>query len=113
VVDRIKEAFKYKNYAIFPSEIENVLLSIEGIEFACVFPVFSDQLGTDLATAVVKKSSQASRLTEDYIVNYISAELPLLKQLHGGVYFMNEMPLTPSGKVHKRTVKELLVTKRL
>ncbi|KAG5680302.1 hypothetical protein PVAND_009819 [Polypedilum vanderplanki] len=109
IVDRIKEVFKYKNYAVFPAEIEDVLHQIDGIELACVIPIFCDKLGTDLATAYVKKAGNATELTENYIMNYISAELPLLKQLHGGVYFVNDLPLTPDGKVHKSAVKQLIM----
>lgn len=36
-------------------------------------------------------------------------KLSELKQLYGGVYFMDSLPTTPSGKLLKRIVKERVI----
>lgn len=110
IVDRIKESFKYKNYTVFPSEIENVIQSIDGVELVCVFPKFSESLGTDLAAAAVKLSPH-KKLTEYDIKNTVADALPEIQHIHGGVYFVDDMPLTPSGKVQRRMVKEKILNK--
>ena len=88
-----------------------MIQAIEGVELACVFPEFDENLGTDLATAAVKKSSKDVMLTEEDIINVVAEKLPKVKQLYGGVYFMDQMPLTPSGKVQTRVVKEIVMRK--
>ncbi|XP_070493981.1 probable 4-coumarate--CoA ligase 3 [Chironomus tepperi] len=109
IVDRIKESFKYRNYTVFPSEIENVIQSIDGVELVCVFPVFSENFGTDLAAAAVKKSSSDVKLTEKDIIDIVAERLPEVKHIRGGVYFMDNMPLTPNGKVQTKVVKEIVM----
>jgi len=79
------------------------------VELVCVFPIFSEDFGTDLATAAVKKSSNDVKLTEKDIIEAVAEKLPEIKHIHGGVYFMDCMPLTPSGKVQTKVVKEIVL----
>lgn len=38
---------------------------------------------------------------------FFVAKLSDAKQLRGGIYFVDELPLTPSGKVLRRKVQEI------
>lgn len=49
----------------------------------------------------LKPQNFFSFLYTDYFVDY--------KRLRGGVYFVSELPLTPSGKVMRRKVKEIAI----
>ena len=51
------------------------------------------------------------KLTENYIVEAVAEKLPEIKHIHGGVYFMDNMPLTPSGKVLTKVVKAIVMQK--
>jgi 4-coumarate--CoA ligase len=108
IVDRVKDYFKYKNYPIFPSEIEKYLEEINEIEASCVVGIYSEEQGTSLATAVVKLSE---KVDEKFIVDFIASKLPITKQLHGGVFFVDKIPMTPSGKVQRRIVQEMIFKK--
>lgn len=108
IVDRVKHSFKYKNYPIFPSEIEKYLDEINEIEASCVVGVYSEEQGTSLATAVVKR---CEKIDEKFIVDFIAKKLPITKQLHGGVIFVDKIPMTPSGKVQRKVVQEMICKK--
>lgn len=42
-----------------------------------------------------------------YFFLFISDKLASYKRLDGGVYFVDELPMTPSGKIYRQKVKEL------
>lgn len=63
---------------------------------------------TDLPAAVIVKSSD-STLTQEDVHEYTKVNLPSYKWLRGGVYFVDKMPLTPSGKVIKRKCREMIL----
>lgn len=95
---------KHKGYQVNPSEIENVIESIEGVELVSVVGI-PDSIATNLPAAVVVKRFEFDELTEQFIIDYVAERLPEYKQLHGGVHFVDEIPMTPSGKIQKRYVK--------
>lgn len=47
------------------------------------------------------------RLTETEIIKILDEKLDDVKKLRGGVYFVDKLALTPSGKILRRKVKEL------
>lgn len=99
---------KYKGYQINPREIEELIESIEGVELASVVGI-PDPICTNLAAAVVVKRPGFDDLTEEYIMDYVAEKEPEYKQLHGGVYFVDELPMTQSGQVQKRFVKVIAI----
>ncbi|XP_055600263.1 probable 4-coumarate--CoA ligase 3 [Uranotaenia lowii] len=107
VVDRIKDVIKYCNYQISPSELEVAIQSIEGVLKVCVVGVPLLDESSDLPTAVVVKKSD-SDLTEDRIMAIIDGQVSDYKRLRGGVFFVNQLPMSASGKVLRRKVKEAL-----
>lgn len=50
-------------------------------------------------------------LTEHDIMSKIGEKLPFYKQLYGGVYFVNEMPMNSSGKILRRVIREIAIGK--
>ena len=95
---------KYKGHQINPSEIENIIESIEGVEFVSVVGI-PDPVATNLAAAVIVKRPEFEDLTEQFIIDFVAEKLPEYKHLHGGAHFVDELPMTPSGKIQKRFVK--------
>jgi 4-coumarate--CoA ligase len=110
VVDRKKDIFKWKGYHVNPSEIEAQILTIEGVEQVSVVGV-PDPEFQQLATAAVIRKIGYESLSEQEIVDHVTKNLTFYKHLHGGVQFMNEFPMTVSGKVQKRKVLELITSR--
>lgn len=108
VVDRMKDTFKYKGFHVNPSEVEGCILQLEGVEAVSVIGV-PDEETQNLATAAVVKKVGFEKLTTREIISHVAKNLPPPKQLHGGVVFMNALPMTVSGKVLKRAIRDKLL----
>lgn len=104
VIDRKKDIMKHKGYQINPSEIENIIEEIEGVEMVSVVGIPCPSF-TNLPAAVVVKRAEYEDLTEQYIVDYVAERLPEYKHLQGGVYFSDDLPMSTNGKVQRRFVK--------
>lgn len=105
VVDRKKDILKYKGIHVNPSEIENVIESIEGVQAVSVVGI-PDDLCVNLISAGVVKRERFEKLTEKEIIDFVASKLPEYKQLSGGVYFFKKLPTTLSDKVLKKSVLE-------
>lgn len=106
ITDRKKDIFKYKGHHINPSEIENVIQQIKGVEFAVVVGIPNDET-FNLISAVVKKKEGFEALKEQEIFDYVAESLPGYKHLHGGVYFVEGLPSAATGKILKREIKNI------
>ncbi|TMW48849.1 hypothetical protein DOY81_006078 [Sarcophaga bullata] len=106
IVDRKKDILKYNNIHIFPTEIENVILELPDVVEVCVFGI-PDILTNNLPAAAIVKAPN-SNLTEEEVYNHVT-KLQNCKHLRGGVYFLNQLPKTISGKVLRRKVTELCI----
>lgn len=106
VIDRKKDILKYKNFQYSPNEIEQVILELPDVVEVSVCGI-PDLIATDLpAAAVVIR--EGSQLTESDVYNYVAKRMVEFKHLHGGVYFIDLVPKTVSGKNLRRVVKEKL-----
>lgn len=95
----------FKIFQINPTEIENVIQSLDGVEQVSVVGIPNE--GTHLACAVVKKSEGFEHLTKDDVIVYVADRLPEYKRLHGGVTFVTNFPTTPTGKIKKLLIAQL------
>ncbi|XP_065075003.1 probable 4-coumarate--CoA ligase 1 [Ochlerotatus camptorhynchus] len=109
VVDRKKDIIKCSGFQVSPSEIESVIQEMPGVAAVCVVGIPAEVF--DLATAlVVRKGSVESEVPDSAeIARKVEEALPWYKHLKGGVYLTNELPLTPSGKVMRRSVRDIVL----
>jgi acyl-CoA synthetase (AMP-forming)/AMP-acid ligase II len=98
---------KYKGYQVSVSEIEDVIKSIEGVETVCVVGI-PDSICTNLPAAVIVKKTEFNDLSEQFIIEYVAEKLPEYNQLHGGVYFVDELP-REGVNIQKRFVKVIAI----
>lgn len=99
---------KYKGYQVNTSEIESLIESIEGVEQVSVVGI-PDPVCTNLPAAIIVKREGFDELSEQFIIDFVAEKLPEYNQLHGGAYFVDDLPMTPSGKVQKRFVKVIAI----
>ena len=111
VIDRKKDILKYNNYHFSPSEIEAVILEIPDVVEVCVFGV-PDIIFTFLPAAAIVKLP-GSTLTGYKVYKHVKERMVHFKQLRGGVYFINELPKTPSGKIIRFKTAELCQSNEL
>lgn len=107
LIDRKKDIMKYKSYQISPSELEEVISKNLGVSAVAVVGI-PDEIATDLPAAVIVRVKN-STVTEEEIFNLVARDLSDFKKLRGGVYFVDELPKTASGKMQRNKVKELVI----
>uniref|UniRef100_A0A182NF27 AMP-dependent synthetase/ligase domain-containing protein n=1 Tax=Anopheles dirus TaxID=7168 RepID=A0A182NF27_9DIPT len=107
VNDRIKDIIKYNNYQVSPSDLEDVIQKIDGVKQVCVIGVPSPDGSSDLPMAVVERKANCT-LSEADIVRLVDGQVTDFKRLRGGVRFVDSFPMTPSGKILRRAVKQMI-----
>lgn len=108
MVDRKKDIFKYKGHHINPSEVENVIQALKGVEFVAVVGIPDDACFA-LPAAIIKRKAGYEDFNEQDVIDLVANTLPPYKQLHGGVFFVEALPLTATGKIQKRDTRDLAV----
>ncbi|XP_072934262.1 luciferin 4-monooxygenase-like [Epargyreus clarus] len=105
-VDRMKSLIKYRGTHVLPAECEEIILTHPGVRAACVCGVWHREDGQRAYACVVRLAG--CDVTEQEIKDLVASKLSKNKQLHGGVIFVDELPMTSSGKVARVKVKEFL-----
>lgn len=83
---------------------------VPGIQTVCVIGI-PDLVAGDLPAAFITRTPE-STVTEQFILNLCERELADFKRLRGGVHFVDEIPLTPSGKVQKMKLLEMVLKQK-
>jgi fatty-acyl-CoA synthase len=92
---------------LFPSEVEELLITHPAIEEAAVVGVEDEEFGARLAAYVVTRSGQT--LTDDEVRDFVKGNLARYK-VPRDVSFVSELPRTPTGKVLKRALRTRAAT---
>jgi long-chain acyl-CoA synthetase len=98
IVDRKKDMVIRGGYNVYPRDVEEVLLRLDGVGQVAVIGVPDDQYGEEICAVVVREGSE---LTEQDVIAYGKANLAAYKYPRK-VVFTDALPLGPSGKVLKR-----------
>ncbi|XP_052888714.1 uncharacterized protein LOC128297165 [Anopheles moucheti] len=106
IVDRLKELIKYKAFQVAPAELEALLLSHPGVNDCAVVGKTDERVG-ELPVAFVVRA-EGIPVTEEQLIKHIEERVSNEKRLRGGVKFVEEIPKTASGKILRRTLRELV-----
>ncbi|MEA2158449.1 MAG: fatty-acyl-CoA synthase [Solirubrobacteraceae bacterium] len=88
---------------LFPGEVEELLITHEGVEEASVIGVEDPDFGKRLAAFVVIRPGAS--LTADEVREFVKGNLARYK-VPRDVHFIDELPRNPTGKVLKRELRE-------
>ena len=110
IVDRLKELIKVKAFQVPPAELEDLLRSHPDILDVGVIGIPDDRKGEVPFAFVVKKPE--SNLSPDQIHSYVENHVVSYKRLAGGIRFIDVIPKTASGKILRRNLKEMYLTKQ-
>ncbi|GAB0090743.1 AMP-binding, conserved site [Sergentomyia squamirostris] len=105
ITGRRKDMFKYNNYQITPSELEEILEKHPGVVHAVVVGI-PDSVHLNLPAAVIVRKN-GSTVSAEELTHLVEKNVSDFKKLRGGIYFVNELPMTPSGKIQKLKVLEM------
>lgn len=106
IIGRDKDTIKFMGHQISPNEIEMIIQQIRGVVMCCVVGIPNEVYGDLPAAAVVKLPD--SDVTEDDVKEAVAKKLSDFKHLRGGVYFVDSLPRTVSGKLKANVVKDML-----
>ncbi|XP_033218330.1 uncharacterized protein LOC117173797 [Belonocnema kinseyi] len=106
IVDRVKELIKYKGFQVPPAELEAILLTHPKIRDAAVLGL-PDETAGELPLAFVVKQPGVE-ITAEEIIKYVNDQVSAQKRLRGGVRFIEAIPKTPSGKILRRDLRQIL-----
>jgi long-chain acyl-CoA synthetase len=103
ISDRIKDMVIVKGENVYPTEVENVLLSIPAINEVAVYGI-PDKVSDEKVCAriVLNKNAQ---ITAETIIEYCKQNLAPFK-VPTIIKFVEALPKSPSGKILKRLMRE-------
>ncbi len=100
IVDRKKDMIIRGGYNVYPREIEEVLYEHPAISEAAVVGIPDDAMGEEVGAAVVLKSEAGA----DDIRAFVKERVAAYKYPRQ-VWFLDELPKGPTGKILKREIK--------
>jgi long-chain acyl-CoA synthetase len=102
IVDRKKEMIIRGGYNVYPREIEEVLYEHPAVAEAAVVGVPDESMGEEVGAAVVLK--KGADCSADDLRDYAKQNVAAYKYPRK-VWFVDELPKGPTGKILKREVK--------
>ncbi|XP_005183356.1 2-succinylbenzoate--CoA ligase-like [Musca domestica] len=111
VCSRDNDVFKSKNFQIYPPLVEDVLYRLPGIAETCIVGV-PDMVAANLIACVVvrNKTVEGIRLTVKDVEEHVAANMGSIYHISDGVYFVDSLPKTGSGKVKRSKVLKLVMS---
>ena len=102
IVDRKKDMILVSGFNVYPNEIEDVLVSHEGVKEAAVIGVDSDRTGEAVKAFVVLSDPElTAEALKDYARQHLTAyKVPKIYE------FKQELPKTNVGKVLRRALRD-------
>ena len=124
--DRVKELIKYKvrlicsvmlkvstltftqGFQVAPAELEGLLLDNPQVNDAAVIGLQDAEQQTELPRAyiVLAQGVEKTDATKQQIADWLHQKVANHKKLRGGIYFIDEVPKSVSGKILRRVLKE-------
>ena len=111
VTDRLSEMFKYKTFQVSPSLVEHTLLNHPAVAEAVVFGVFHPVDMNHPAACVVLKSGMEADKYE--IIEFVNSKVSDSHKLRDGLMIVDSIPKTPSGKIQRRSVRDLFIKENI
>lgn len=103
--DRKRDMIKYKGYAVFAREVEEVLASHPQVKEAGVIGVPDAAVGENIKAVVVLHSEARGKVSEEEIIRHCKEKLAHYK-VPKIIEFRGEVPKTDVGKVSRRELRE-------
>jgi long-chain acyl-CoA synthetase len=107
IVDRKKELIIRGGYNVYPREVEEVLYEHPAVREAAVVGIPHADLGEEVAAAVALRAGMHA--TESEIREFVKTNVAAYKYPRQ-VWFVDELPKGPTGKVLKREIQPPVVS---
>lgn len=104
IVGRKKFMIRCSNRRVNPADIEEIIEKLPGVLKVCVVAVPRDEY-YEAPGAVIEVRSNCNLSVDE--VKKALVDLEDFKQLYGGVFFVEKLPLTATGKVNRNEVEKI------
>jgi long-chain acyl-CoA synthetase len=103
--DRAKDMIKYKGYAIFPAEVEDLLHKHPDVQNVAVIGIPDEEFGEVVKAFVVVDPDKKGSVSPDDIQAWAKENMTHYK-VPALIEFRDELPTTMVGKILRRVLKE-------
>jgi long-chain acyl-CoA synthetase len=103
ITDRKKDLIKYKDYSVYPREIEDVLYEHPAVKL-CAVVGKPDQLSGEIPKAYIVLKEGASASEKD-ITEFANGKVASYKAIRE-IEFRKDLPLSSAGKVLRRILRD-------
>ena len=103
ITDRKKDLIKYKDYSVYPRELEDVLYEHPAVRLCAVVGKPDDVVGEIPKAFVVLKDGVS--VSEEEIRSFVNEKVAPYKEVRD-VEFRGELPLSSAGKVLRRVLRD-------
>jgi long-chain acyl-CoA synthetase len=103
ITDRKKDLIKYKDYSVYPRELEDVIYEYQAVKLCAVVGKPDPMVGEIPKAFIVLK--EGAKATAEEIMQFIKDKVAPYKAVRE-VEFRKELPISAAGKVLKRVLQE-------
>ena len=108
IVGRLSSIIKSAGFRITPFEIEDVVVSLDGVLNCAVMGMPDDIMGE--AVIAVVEAKEPTKELKDKITSHCNRVLPSYK-VPKNIVFIDKIPLNSSSKMDRNKIKEILMSK--
>jgi acyl-CoA synthetase (AMP-forming)/AMP-acid ligase II len=101
---RLREVINTGGFKVFPGDVETVLARHPAVAECCVFGVEDAKWGEAIHAAV--RLVDGAKASGEELIDFVKRELDSVKAPKR-IYFLDELPRNPAGKVSRSAVKAL------
>ncbi|XP_076264000.1 luciferin 4-monooxygenase-like isoform X1 [Rhynchophorus ferrugineus] len=109
IVGRIKEMLKYQSWHVPPAVLEDVIQEHPAVKQVVVVGIPHQTDGEHPLALVVLKDQYKNTDPSRDIEHFVAKRVNDTHKLRGGVKFVESFPLTPSGKIKRAYMKEMVL----
>jgi long-chain acyl-CoA synthetase len=103
ITDRKKDLIKYKDYSVYPREIEDVLYEHSAVKLCAVIGK-PDRIAGEIPKAFIVLKDD-TRTTSKEIMSFVNEKVAPYKAIRD-VEFRENLPMSAAGKVLRRVLQE-------
>ena len=105
IIDRAKRMINVSGYKVWPTEVESILYKHPKVQTACVVGVPDPRRGESVKAFIIPREPYRGKVTEEEIIEWSRGQMAAYK-CPRRVEFVDQLPMTASGKILWRALQE-------
>lgn len=105
IIDRVKRMINASGFKVWPTEVESILYKHPAVWQACVIGVPDERRGETAKAFIILNEKERGSVSEEDIINWSKEKMAAYKYPRY-VEFLEELPMSGSGKILWRKLQE-------